>query len=515
MKKLKYLISLLLIIAGPAIFHSCDELIDKKPLGDTEVSFFTTEDAFDRGIQGIYAKLTYFYAFNANNPKHQVWLLPGDDLTTRGDYDFETFAALQPSNGDLNFVYQTCYQIVNRANTMLEKIAEVEEGIYVEENLKSIHRGEALFLRALAYFRLWNFFGTSPLVKERIRGLGEQTQPSSSSGTELLDQAVSDLQEAAGLLPTTWEDKFIGRITSDAANGLLGKALVFRACYGGGNEDYTAAISAFNTISNNVSLTPHFGLNFDAFDENNEESLFEFQASNAPGFNNIWLNNDFNQSIGAMEAYWGFFNDTWSFWAHTPFVPTDKLINMYDPEDPRIAEVFKPTDKSNFQPGGYEFIKYTKRDKQGDVTSSLNNARILRYADVLLLRAEAYLQTGNNPAALADVNAIRERARNSVEEGAEPSAVPADLTSVSMQDIMDERMRELCGEEGHRFFDLKRWHAAGFINLGNWSAEDWGPSIREDFDFSTWFSETQEKMLYPIPTNETDLNPNVVQNPGY
>jgi len=86
-----------------------------------------------------------------------------------------------------------------------------------------------------------------------------------------------------------------------------------------------------------------------------------------------------------------------------------------------------------------------------------------------------------------------------------------------MQDIMDERLRELSGEEGHRFLDLKRWHAAGYINLGNWSnnATGWGPSIRDDFAFGEWYSDTQGEMLYPIPTSEIDLNPNVTQNTGY
>jgi starch-binding outer membrane protein, SusD/RagB family len=513
MKKIIYTgIAAILVTVFPVI-QSCDELIDKQPLGDTEATYFVTQDAMDRGIQGIYSKLTDWYWYHANDPIYDVWLLPGDDLTTRGANDFETFAALQPGNGHSSYYWSVAYQIIGRSNAMLEKIEEVEEGIYVDNNLKSYHQGEALFLRALAFYRLWSFFGTGPITKERIRGLGEQTQQPGSTGNQMLDQAITDLQEAVALLPAGWPEKFAGRVTKDGASGLLGKCLVTRACYGGGNNDYTAAIAAFSQISDKIALTPHFGLNFDAMDENNEESLFEFQASNAPQFNNIWLANDFNQQIGAMEAYWGFFNDSWSFWAHTPYFPTEKLRNAFEPGDPRIAETFKTNEGSNYN--GWEFIKYTKRDKEGDVTSSLNNPRILRYADVLLLKAEAYLQTGNPAAALQAVNAIRRRARESVAEGEPVSAVPADLTAVTMQDIMNERLRELCGEESHRFFDLKRWHAAGFINLGNWGAADWGPSVRQDFDFAGWFSDTQGKMLYPIPLTEIDLNPNVTQNPGY
>lgn len=513
MKKYKYIIGLCVLLAGLIIMFACEDRLDKQPLGDTEVSFFTTQDNFDRGIQGIYAKLTDWYWFHANDCIHDFWLLPGDELTTRQDRPFESFSALQPSNGHVNYYWQVAYWISGRANTMLSLIDNVADGIYIDEDLKDIHRGEALFLRALAYYRLWNYFGTAPVVTERITGLGEQTKPVASTGTQMLDQAITDLTTAAGLLPEKWEDKYIGRATSDAAYGLLVKCYVTRACFGGGNADYSSAITAFNNISDNIQLTAHFGSNFDAWNENNEESLFEFQASNAPAFENIWLNNDFNQQIGSMSAYWGFFYNSWSWWGQPPFAPTDKLRAAFEAGDPRIDETFRANDTENYN--GWEFIKYSLRNQEGDVTSSLNNPRILRYGDIVLHAAEAYFQTGNVPQAAELVNDIRERARNSVPDGNPPSAVPADLATVTMQDIMDERLRELAGEEGYRFLDLKRWHEAGYINLATWSANDWGPSLRTDFSFSSWYSSTQGSMLYPIPTGEIDLNPNVAQNTGY
>ena len=210
------------------------------------------------------------------------------------------------------------------------------------------------------------------------------------------------------------------------------------------------------------------------------------------------------------------FNNAWTWWGSPAFVPTDKLLAAFEPGDPRIDETFRPNSAAVFN--GWEFLKYCKRDDFNSAFGcSRNNTRILRYGDILLLRAEAYLQTGNEPLARADINAIRERARNSVPEGNPPSAVPADLATVTMQDIMDERFRELAGEEGYRFLDLKRWHEAGYINLANWSsADDWGPSLNTAaFDFSGWYTATEERMLYPIPTDEVDLNPNIVQNPGY
>jgi len=510
MKKIKYIIGSGVLLAGLIIFFACDDRLNKAPFSDTEESFFTTQDNFDLGVMGIYAKLTDWYWYNNNDHIYDVWLLPGDDLTTREDRNFETFAALQPGDGHVNEYWDVGYQVNGRANVMLEKIEQVTDGIYTDANLKNIHRGEALFLRALAFYKLWSYYGTAPIVTIRITGIGDQTKQPGSTGTQMLDQAITDLTEAAGLLPDKWEDKFIGRATSDAAYGLLGKCYVTRACYGGGATDYTAAISAFNNMQN-AQLAPQFGSNFDAYDENNVESLFEFQASQANG-DNIWLENDFG-SIGSMSSYWGFFDCQWSWWSGMPWVPTAKLMAAFEPGDPRIDETFKANEGENYD--GWEFIKFTKRNFLAGTSASLNNPRILRYGDVLLMRAEAYLQTGNEPLARADVNAIRKRARESVPDTVPVSAVPADLGTVTMQDIMDERFRELAGEEGYRFLDLKRWHEAGYINLGNWTTSDWGPSLRIDLDFAGWFSDTQGKMLYPIPTNEVDLNPNVVQNTGY
>jgi len=85
-----------------------------------------------------------------------------------------------------------------------------------------------------------------------------------------------------------------------------------------------------------------------------------------------------------------------------------------------------------------------------------------------------------------------------------------------MQWIMDERFRELSGEDDHRWFDLKRWHYAGYIDLSTWGADDNGfSSVRNDFDFGAFFSETQGKLWLPIPSGEVEQNDLITQNPGY
>ncbi|NJO70198.1 MAG: RagB/SusD family nutrient uptake outer membrane protein [Bacteroidetes bacterium] len=219
----------------------------------------------------------------------------------------------------------------------------------------------------------------------------------------------------------------------------------------------------------------------------------------------------------------------WGNYSSGVFGPTQKLVNAFESVDPRKEETLSNnaenlngklwwiTPKWN-KFSGYQMVKYRKgaRGDSNDNTwalSSFNNTRILRLADVKLAVAEAYLATGNAAEALKQVNDIRERARKSTADGVE-AAAPAALASVTMNDIMNERFLELAGEEGHRWTDLRRWHAAEYINLGNWTASDFGfPYASNLFAF-----DVNKHLLYPIPISELDRNPKMAasgNNPGY
>jgi hypothetical protein len=142
-----------------------------------------------------------------------------------------------------------------------------------------------------------------------------------------------------------------------------------------------------------------------------------------------------------------------------------------------------------------------------------DNERILRYADVLLMLAEAELLANNNTSRAADlVNQVRERARNNYQEAYGDSAsVPEDLlppisaSELTHEDIRHERRVELAGEL-HRYDDLVRWHRAGLINID--ADIDFGDDRAND----TW---SEQYLLFPIPQEEIDNNENLEQNPGY
>ena len=499
---LKISLILLVLISGIIIYSCKRSSTDLLPHGPTEQSYFLTEDDFNKTVLGVYSKLSDFFWFNGSPGSSTItpFLLPGDDITTnQSNEEFEIFSNLQPSNGRLNYLYSRLYQMVNRATLVIQKVNEVKPGIYKTPNLDKYNKGEALFLRGYAYYNLWNFFGTSPLVTQRVIS-ADQFTPPGTTGTQLLDQAIKDFTEAATLLPLSWDAANRGRVTANSANGMLGKSLVFRASAAKTATDYTTAITAFNKIAG-AQLVSNFDDNFAWDTENNTESLFEFQAGQAFGFDNVWLDNDFDNAVGATSIYWAFYCDCGAgTQGRSRYFVTPKVLNLFTANDPRIAGTFVPADRT--------VLKYAKRDKLSQSgVASINNYRILRYADVLLLKAEAILQSGGSTSeAIGVINQVRTRARAM---GAGPN--PADFSTAEtnkttiMQWIMDERLRELAGE-GQRWFDIRRWHMQGIITLNN---------AFFDSNLTTVSIQLPKHLNFPIPSGEIDVNPNIQQNTGY
>jgi tetratricopeptide (TPR) repeat protein len=223
---------IIVVVLTVFVIHACDKSkLDLLPHGPTEQSYFLTEDDFNKATLGIYSKMSDFFWYNggAGGSPITVFLLPGDDITTnQSNEEFEVFGSLQPSNGRLSYLYSRLYQMINRAILVIQKVNEEKGDVYKTPNMKNYNKGEALFLRGYAYYNLWNLFGTSPLVTDRVTSTSQFT-PTGTTGTQLLDQAIKDFSEAASLLPATWDAANRGRVTANSANGMLGKSLVFRA----------------------------------------------------------------------------------------------------------------------------------------------------------------------------------------------------------------------------------------------------------------------------------------------
>jgi hypothetical protein len=391
---------------------------------------------------------------------------------------------------------------------MLHVFDKKSGAVYTNQALKDWNKGEILFLRGYSHFQLWNLFGVSPLINKAVDNDSLVYAPN-SSGTQLLDAAIDDFVAAGKLLPEAWptaQNK--GRVTKGSALGMAGKAYVYRASINKSTGDYTLALSQFNQIRNN-NLVPKYGDNFLKKNENNSESLFEIQLGDNmnPEGSNPWLDTDGFDGNGDISGYWGFFDNHWSFYGGSRFLPTKALKDAFPDNDPRKEYCFNAEG----------IVKYVKGSFGGDgkvfEVSYTNNARVLRYADVLLLKAEAILQSGGSTvASIQLINQIRARARQS---SPVPSTFPEDhpLTESNrimiMKWIIEERRLELAFEEGHRWFDFRRWHLGGILK------EVYGKDLETGWNFSSIqspFTFSKKNLYLPIPFEEIQINRSLLQN---
>lgn len=539
-----------LFIMGLLALNSCEDYLDVPPASELESNYFVNEDRVQRGIGGIYASLSNYYGANLSGPRsgqgvtlHPLWLLQGDDLTTSGssaNVAYEAFSGFSPSDIRVFGLWQKYYFLIGRANFMLDKLTDPEIiKVIKTPGLADNNKGEALFLRAFINYKLWDQFNKAPFISKRLTSPSEAVV-GPTKGFELLDAAINDLKEAAALLPISWDINNKGRVFKNSAYGLLVKCYMLRADYAnkyeGGNQigDYANAILAFQQITGESTIeNVPFGDNFDYRTENNPESLFEYQAGHNVISDNPWLDADYGGPVASYGAMYQYFTSHWGNYGSGggTIGPSPKLRAMFDPLDPRVEETFKLAQNVNNVGGklwwlgsawdsfnGYQFVKYINGER-GDIydinfgVTSSNNPRILRLADVKLSVAEAYLKTGDIANATKQINDIRKRARFSTPTGIE-SPIPSDYVTVTMQNIMDERLLELAGEDDIRWSDLKRWHADGDIDLSTWTAADFG----YPFDPSLFEFDVTKHVLFPIPTAEMEKNILLMadgNNPGY
>lgn len=509
MKKYSLIKKVLAIVFAIVIVQACSEKALDVPFAkQTSLSFFSEggTESYDKAVIGGYAKLTQFYSNHwgatASHYLQAVALMRDDLITSNQPDPFEVYGSLNATNASVRDYYKLGYQLINRMNLTLEYMAEYGDEVFGDnKELKNTYEGEARFLRAYMYFHLALNYDTPPLLTTTLSDLSYL--PSNSTPGEVLDYAISELGAAASLLPASWSGINKGRATKGSAYGILGKALLHKATINNyDSAGLTAAIDAFNQVDGlGYSLLPIFKDNFDGEKENGVESLFEIQFGlAASGSNNIWVAADDFAVIGDIGGFWGFFNLHWTARGRN-MTPSSNLGTAFVDGDPRKDMTMRDG----------QIKKYVDPDiTDGAGTTSFNNARVLRYSDILLMKAEAMLMSGGDKGeVIALLNMVRDRARNSV---APASAFPEDR-SISEGDentiltwIMEERVAELAGEEAWRWYDLVRWHKAGKIDLSSW---DFGSAQAVSFDVN-------KNLILPFPSSEVSLsNGNLVQNPDY
>lgn len=488
MKKIIFLLTLSLAIAITA----CNKFLDIDPpyTQDAE-NFFLTEEDYDRALIGAYDLLQASFL--------SVWIgdIASDNTIAGGESVNDTRGLHQIDemnhgglNDELRNVMRWNYAGLTRANFILEQQNNPEA---IEFTGKDKIFAEAKFLRAFYYFELVKFFGGVPLiVDERIGVEGSREIPRATK-EEVYAQIEKDLSEAIPLLDPVSIIK--GRVTSGAAQSLLGKVYLYQ-------EKFSQAASILDVVINSgqYNLISDYNELFTVSSEGNSETVFDVEYSGLEGGGYgclVCLEGNAGPGFNGIRQYNGpVYGDGNSY-----NLPTQDLYNAFSSSDSRREATILDIDAfiaDQANPGSISYAigagghtgfynnKYIKRKGEiglpdDDLTSPVNY-RAIRYADVLLMAAEAHYLSGNTSSAQSYVNIVRARA-----------GMP-NLTLSSVNDIWNERRLELSCE-GHRFFDLVRTgEAASKIN-------GFIPGKHE---------------LFPIPQVEIDLSGgNWEQNPGY
>lgn len=471
---------------------SCDDFLESKPISQIgETDFFKTESDFTQAVVGAYSALAQVYSGNgyypllvdlrSDNTSELVAGASGNDAKRNIDEFRET-----TDNEHLTAFWQTSYNLIARTNSILIRI----DGAPVGDNLKKQYTGEALTMRALAYFNLVRLFGGVPLVTEPVTDIDASYGVGRASVQEVYAQIEADLVKAGGLLPVSYDDANVGRATQGAAQSLLGQVYLTE-------KKYTEAAAEFKKVvsSGKYKLLPVYADLYKAGQQGNSESILMVQfkgSANGLGSN---LPNHFaptgseGVTIPTGGAYG--FNQ-----------PTDDIAAAYTKGDVRrnnIADGY--TLGGAFVPAKY-VRGYVERETGGGYADSGADWYVLRYADVLLMYAEAINESKKGPDADAytAVNLVRKRAG---------LADLAGLTYDTFKNAVYDEERLESPFEGHRWFDLLRTGRA----LTVMNAKVSGPG-KPTVGISTPIKEYQ--LLYPIPTLVVSTSsPAIVQNDGY
>lgn len=411
-----------------------------------------------------------------------------------------------PSNGRCNALWLGYYSLINKCNIVLDQIA-TNPDLIATEAVKIQSQAEARFIRGYAYFMLVRLFAKVPLV-ENLSTIAGSNIPQSTP-EQIYTFIESDLTFAAANLPLNWDKKFVGRATKGAANGILAKVYLTQ-------KKWSMAMASANAVmvSGQYDLLTPYTKIFGESGENSSESIFEIQATaSATVPVNNGIQNSSHQGIrgsGVWNLGWG-----WN-------TPSTILEAAYEPNDPRRTRtilytstgttpgitVYGETTPLGLPNPRYNHKTHTSPSYRASIGHNFGywmNVRILRYADVVLMYAEAANEVGgtaNANAALAAVNSVRARARKDAPAGA-PAGILPDVTTTDQTllraAIQHERRIELAMEHD-RFFDIVRWGVsqAAMVAAGK-----------------TNFSASRDNLL-PIPQTQIDLSKGVLkQNDGY
>jgi hypothetical protein len=479
------------LLSTVLLVSSCKKsFLDVDPQGQQPAQqFWQSQDDATKAVNAIYANLRTWE--NVAFPALVIESVGSDEADKGSSPTDATFWLLYDTytvtstEGSLQSFWTGQYQNINLCNQVLDNIP----GITMDETLKARYIAEAKFVRAYAYFRLVRAYGDVPLRLTVPKDATEYNIPRAPRD-QVYAQIEQDLTDAAAVLPANYGATDLGRATKGAALGMHAKVALYQ-------KKWTDVVTLTNQVMGlGYNLYPDFEKLFRTNNENSSESIFEIQAELVAG-NNDASNSQYSQVQGVAGVTGG----GWGF-----NVPSTALAAAFEPNDPRrdATIIFRgettpqgdviPTTVPNpmyNQKSYVPFSQYVSGFNEG----AQQNIRVLRFADILLMNAEAANELGNTTQALASLNRVRDRARGTNPLTVLPPVTTTDQSALRTA-IYKERQVELA-MESDRYFDVIRQGRA---------AEVFGPK--------GWKAGKNE--VWPVPQTEIELSGGLLtQNPGY
>ncbi|MEM1126378.1 MAG: RagB/SusD family nutrient uptake outer membrane protein [Bacteroidota bacterium] len=466
----RFATSVLALVMALGLSACGDSFTDLTPESERNAgNFYDTPGDFQIAINGIYDALQADGTYGGD-----YWIIMEmrSDNTDQGPDVTGLSAAIAalnefkeiPTSEVVQRVWTDSYVGVARSNTVLARLG----GVDMPEAQRQQFEGEALFLRSLMYYNLAMAFGNITLI------LDETTSPNQAINQvpagDVFAQIAGDLQRAATLLPASYGAGQEGRATAGAARTLLAKVLLMQ-----GQRGEAASVLREVVSSSQYQLLDDYASLWGPSNENNAESIFEVQFQ-AGG---IGEGSPFATLFSPILIAGGAYRNR----------PTDDLIAAYEDGDLRFAPSLATSyvDPADGETVEDPFIRKLESVPFADFDAD-NNVVVFRYADVLLMLAEAL---GEGSEAYGLINQVRARAGL--------AAIDASTPGTFEEKLLQERRVELAFEN-HRWFDLRRFNQTSVVVDNELFALGGGP-VND---------------LFPIPQREIDTAPEVMQqNPGY
>ena len=577
MKNFKLKIGALLTSAVMLVAVSCsDEFLDVPPTGLLGESQLQTLAGIDASLIAAYSQVNG-RANRLASPSNWVWgSIRGGDAnkgTDPGDFSsinpFQRFEA-NSASGDLGSKWNGAYEGIARANNVLKLLNNAAPDVTPADKIRI--SSQARFLRAHFYFELKRDYGNTPYVDENIDyGTGLEDV---SNNQDLYPFIEADMKYAVDNLPATQSQ--VGRVNSWAAKAYLAKIYMYQNKFAPAKALFDDVIA--NGVTSNglkYGLVPYYDDMFRGKNDNHQESIWAYQAAAGTGSVNnanpeFDLNFPYNPGPSGPGNCCGFFQPSFTFVnsfrtnadglplldgsynTGANVVKSDMGLTTAQPYTPDTGNLDPRVDhtagrrglpyldwqdhpganwiRNQGNAGPYSPKKYIySRTEQGTFQDNSSwtpgytgiNFMIIRFADVLLMAAEAEIETGNLEKARAYVNQVRTRAMNSKikrADGTMAANYVVDIYKTAWTDanvaraaVRFERKLEL-GMEGHRFYDLVRWNTVQ-AELDAYLAYD-SKILVAAFGGAKF---TEKHKVLPIPQDQIDLvgSDVLIQNPGF